>query len=75
MKGTGMAIDAIHANSIFGIPRMVIMQAIILGLFFLVIYWLFRNNKTESANDILKKRYAKGEISKKEFSKLQKDIE
>jgi len=29
----------------------------------------------ESPSEILKKRYAKGEISKEEFDKLKKDIE
>ena len=49
------------------------------GLFFYIIYWLISSNKSnmssESALDILKKRYAKGEISKKEFHELKNDIE
>ena len=50
-----------------------------------VIVWLVINNqkknqqnlppKEESAMDILKKRYAKGEISKEEFERMKKDIE
>jgi putative membrane protein len=49
-----------------------------------LIYFLFeRSKKTgdskesdrESPTDILKKRYAKGEITKEEFDRMKKDIE
>jgi putative membrane protein len=48
-----------------------------------IIYWLVhtanRNNNqpsspSESAIDILKKRYARGEISKEEFEERKKDL-
>jgi hypothetical protein len=35
----------------------------------------FKNNENVSPIEILKIRYAKGEISKKEFQEMQKDIE
>ncbi|MBI4452017.1 SHOCT domain-containing protein [Candidatus Woesearchaeota archaeon] len=56
-------------------------QILILVLFFLVIWWMFRNSSSfgfkanESALDILKKRLASGEIDTKEFERLKKEIE
>ncbi|HEX7400705.1 MAG TPA: SHOCT domain-containing protein [candidate division Zixibacteria bacterium] len=52
---------------------------IIIGLFFLV-KWLVeqsRSNQTrqdESSLEILRKRYAKGEINKEEFEQKKKDL-
>ena len=47
------------------------------------VYWLVREASTktdyrlsgETPLDILKKRYAKGEITKDEFEKMKKDLE
>ena len=39
-----------------------------------IIYWVIKGNKKESAMEIIKKRYAKGEITEKEFNKIKKDI-
>jgi len=51
-------------------------------LFVVVIFYLFKQNETktstgssnESALDILKKRYAKGEISKDEYESMKKEL-
>lgn len=52
-----------------------IFQLLILVLVGLVIYWVLRGNRKESAVDIAKKRYAKGEISGKELRKIKKELE
>jgi putative membrane protein len=49
--------------------------------FFLVVWWVIKNNtgkseiKESQPIDILKKRLAKGEITKKQFEDLKKEIE
>jgi putative membrane protein len=50
---------------------------LILGIFYLVKIIAGspkKGDKEETAIDILKKRYAKGEISKEEFDKMKDDI-
>ena len=69
----------------FGIIELEIIL-IIFGLLFLAVWWVFRRRKSfrqawpnpgsepETALDILKKRYVKGEITKEEFERMKKDI-
>jgi len=56
--------------------------ALIIGGVILLVVWLARNaksfapaSKSESALDILKVRYAKGEITKEQFDAIKRDLE
>lgn len=56
------------------------------GWIFMILFWVIvifivvylakkiGSGEKETAEEILKKRYARGEISKEEFERLQKDI-
>lgn len=65
----------------FGIIGIVIAVSFWVLLFFLVFSLFKRSNKLSDYNgsskalDILKERYAKGEINKKEFEEMKKDVE
>lgn len=55
--------------------------AIIIGVILLIVWLVRRTNysgqvptKTGDAIDILRQRYAKGEITREEFEKIKKDI-
>lgn len=48
---------------------------LIVLVFFLVKKSLTTTGDQETAQEILKKRYARGEISKEEFERMKKDIE
>lgn len=67
-----------HMNYGFG---GVIMWIILLILIGVVIYFVINRQKLikredeETPLEILKKRYAKGEISKQEFEKMKRDLE
>lgn len=58
-----------------------ILQILILIALIIIFWWLskgekfgYKTNTKEPPLDIIKKRYARGEITKKEFDKLKKDL-
>ena len=55
-------------------PYSWVFQSLILIAVGLIIYWMVKGNKKETALDIIKKRYAKGEITEKDFKKIKKDL-
>ena len=60
----------------------IIMGLVILVLIIVLIYLLFKSSKTggfgqtssETPLDILKKRYARGEITREQFDEMKKDL-
>ena len=65
-----------HQNFL-GMPLGLILQIFIILALFLITYWLLKSAKTplkESAIEILNRRYANGELTKKQFLNLKKDI-
>ena len=60
----------------------IIMGLVILVLIIVLVYFIFKNSKTggfdqtpnETPLDVLKKRYAQGEITKEQFEEMKKDL-
>ena len=67
----------------FGYGGMFMWMVFIIILVAVAVYWLVRETRTkadhrlsgETPLDILKKRYAKGEITKDEFERMKKDLD
>ena len=58
-----------------------IFHLLIYGVFFLIVWWLlkqspgmFKKADSDAPLDILKRRLVKGEITKKEFEELKKEL-
>ena len=66
MNGYGMG----YGIGIFGLIFLIL---VIIGLV-LFIRYIWERKEQESALDILKKRYARGEINKEEFEEKKKDL-
>ena len=61
-------------HDIYGIPTFVLWNILIVLAIALIFYWLTQSAHKETALDILKKRYASGEIDKERFESMKKDI-
>ncbi len=74
----GHMMDWGHMDYGYGGLFMFIILLVLVGI---VVYFIVNSKKLkqdydeENALDMLKKRYAKGEISKKEYESMKKDIE
>ncbi len=72
MDGYGSGSSMMYGGGIFG---WIFTILILIGLVLLIKYlWEGGGRKEESALEVLKKRYAKGEISKEEFEDKKKDL-
>lgn len=62
-------------REVFGMPTFFIWNFLIILIIVLIFYWLLRGTKShETPMDVLKKRYVRGEIDKKTFEEMKKDI-
>ncbi|MBD3183194.1 SHOCT domain-containing protein [Candidatus Poribacteria bacterium] len=72
----GYYYDSMHGYG--GVLAIIFWILLIVGLVLLIIWGVrsteTRNKNNETALDILKKRYAKGDISKEEYEQLKRDI-
>ncbi len=60
----------------------ILFQLLVVALFFMIVIWIFQGGRSgqyrvsssESAAEILAKRYASGEITKKQYNAMKKEI-
>lgn len=72
-KHWGSSSSRTHHSWIFYIIKFIILGLFIVGIILLTRFFMHKG-KEESSLQTLKKRYAKGEINKKEFEAIKKDI-
>src|SRR3989338_2144405 len=72
MMGYGTGPGMMYGYGYYGIFNTIVWIAIVAAIAFFVL-WLIRNSKKNSM-DSLKLRYAQGEITKKEFNEMKKEL-
>jgi putative membrane protein len=71
-----MAVGYCPMHGPFGIGYGWILQIAVFIMFFLVVLWLIRGQRSDqSPSEVLKSRLARGEITKQEYHRLKKEIE
>ena len=71
-----MGFRGMGRHTFFGlVPVPVVWNLIIILVIALIFYWLVRSSSKETAIEVLKRRYAAGEIDRKTFLGIKKDIE
>ena len=60
-----------------GFGFMIVFWVIFIGIFIVLVRWIAGQGweSSQSSSEILKQRYAKGEIDRKEFEQTKKDLE
>jgi len=81
-KFTGAATQAPRFAPRFGLgpKETLIFQIIIIALALFIVWWLLKDqkksfNKNDTPLDILNKRYAAGELTKEDYTRIKKDIQ
>lgn len=67
-----------HGMGMGGVLMMLVFWALIIAGIIMLIGWLRKRDfsgRGETSLDILKRRYALGEITKEEFDRMKKDLE
>ena len=72
----GCISNMMNYNPVYGIFGMIFWFLIIIGIIYFII-WVLNENRFTSKDDtleILKRRYAKGEVTKKQFEEMKKEL-
>jgi len=74
--GEGFRREPPLPSDFFGIPTFFLWNVLFILILALIFFWLVRSTRhpPETALEMLKKRYVKGEINKEQFESMKKDL-